>query len=409
VASERTDAEECADNGHDADGPDRADEDRRGRRWPWLLLALAILVAAGGGYWLLSRPGDTGSETAGTPAPLVAVTEVVATDTITLRQTGFLRASDAVEVAPERTERIVRVADAFSPGTRVAEGDLLLRLDATSAEAALQSARARVAQAEAARAETRITLDRQQELRRENVVSEAALEDAQVALARAEADLAMAEAELSRAELALDDTVLRAPFDAIVTQESASVGQLVQAGTTLGRLVATDSAEIEMGVLATDLAPAGGASGLAGTTVALRDPATGRDLGEGRVASVLPEIDARTRTVRLLVRVPDPFADPAALRLGQLVELSLRLSVEEAPALSVAAEALKGGDTLWQVSDGALSRRTVEVLSRDGDTVTLRAEGLADGDSVLLSDLAAPADGLEVRVADGDTRLAEGG
>jgi hypothetical protein len=83
--------------------------------------------------------------------------------------------------------------------------------------------------------------------------------------------------------------------------------------------------------------------------------------------------------------------------------------VVDAPALSVAAEALKGGDTLWQVSDGALSRHAVEVLSREGDTVTLRAEGLSEGDRVLLSDLAAPVDGLAVRVADEDTRLAEGG
>lgn len=391
---------------------DRSPGDRRrSSRWPWLILAAVLLVAAGGGYWLLSRPSDTaGASTAGTSAPLVEVTEVRATDGIVLRQTGFVRASDAVEVVPQMTERIVEVAPAFAVGNRIAEGEVLIRLDATSAEADLEAARARVAQAVAARDEARITLNRQQELRRENVVSEAALEDARVALARAEADVAMAEAERARAALALDDTVLRAPFDAIVTAETASVGQLVQAGASLGRLAATDFAEIEMGLLQSDLAPAGDTEGLVGAPVALADPATGRDLGDGSIAAILPEIDARTRTVRLLVRVPAPFENGAtSMRLGELVELALELSVKDGPVLSVRSEAVKGGDTLWQVADGALARVPVEILSRDGETVSLRAEGLSDGDLVMLSDLTAPAEGLAVRVPEDAMQVAEGG
>ncbi|MEM9754744.1 MAG: efflux RND transporter periplasmic adaptor subunit [Pseudomonadota bacterium] len=389
--------------------PSRTDG-QRPRRWSWLLLAAALLVAAGGGYWWLSAPSATGTETAAAPAPLIEVTDVAATEAIVLRQTGFVRASDAVEVVPQVTERIVEVAPAFTVGNRVTEGEVLIRLDATSAEASYAAARARVAQAAAARNEARITLNRQQELRRENVVSEATLEDAQVALARAEADLAMAEAERSRAALTLDDTELRAPFDAIVTAETASVGQLVQAGASLGRLVSTDTVEIEMGVLQSDLAPGGGTDHVVGVPVALVDPATGGDLGEGHVAVVLPEIDARTRTVRLLVRVPRPFhSDTASVRLGELVELVLRLPVEDGPALSVRSEAVKGGDTLWQVVDGTLVRIPVEVLSYDGETVSLRAEGLTDGDRVMLSDLAAPADGLAVRTPEDAMHVAEGG
>lgn len=378
------------------------------RRWPWLVVAAVLLALGGGGYWLLSRTAETGGQTAGVSAPLVEVTTVTSVDHVVLRQTGFVRATDSVEVAPQATERIVDVASAFSVGNRVAQGDILVRLDATSAEADLQAARARTAQAEAARNEARITLSRQEELRSENVVSEAALEDAQVALARANADLAMAEAELSRASLAIDDTVLRAPFDGLVTTETASVGQLVQPGTSLGRLVATDSAEIEMGLLQSDIAPTGEAAALAGTTVALEDPATGRDLGEGRVVSVVPQIDTRTRTLRLLVRVPSPFDRSPVLRLGELVEMRFEAPIEDGPAFRVRSEAVKGGNTLWRVADGMLEHVPIEVLSRDDDTISVRAQQLSDGDLVMLSDLAAPSDGLEVRMAENDMRVAEG-
>ncbi|MEO0893640.1 MAG: efflux RND transporter periplasmic adaptor subunit [Pseudomonadota bacterium] len=382
-------------------------------KWFWLLIAALFMVAAGGAYWWLSRSSDAGAASTTQPAPLIETTEIKEADDIILRQTGFVRAADAVEVVPQITERIVEISAAFAEGNRVTRGDPLIRLDATSAEADNAAAQARVKQAEAALNEARITLNRQEQLRRESVVSEAALEDAQVALARAQADLAMANAEQSRAELTLGDTVLNAPFDAIVTSETASVGQLVQAGASLGRLVAIDKFEVEMGVLQAELAPAMSSqdtSALIGTSVGLIDPATGRDLGEGRVAAVLPEIDTRTRTVRLLVHVPRPFdgAD-VSVRLGELVELAIALPVENGPALSVRAEAIKGGDTLWRVSDGTLSRVPIEILSRDGATVSLRADGLTAGDRVMLSDLAAPAEGLAVRVPDATMQTAQGG
>jgi RND family efflux transporter MFP subunit len=373
-----------------------------GAGWLWAMLAVALLAAGGGGYWWMTRSAGDEAATQSPPPPLVETVALAQADTITLRQTGFVRASGAVVVTPQLTERIVRVADGFSAGARVAEGAVLVELDATSAQADLDAARARIAQAEAARNEAALTRDRQAALQREDVASEAAFEDAQVALARAEADLAVARAESARAALALDDTVLRAPFDAIVAEERASVGQLVQAGAQLGRLVATEAVEIEMGLSQAELAPALGdefrADRLAGRDVTLHDPASGRSLGQGRVEALLPEIAAGTRTLRLRIRVPAPFdQEGAALRLGELVAMRLDLPLADGPALRVRAEAVKGGDTLWQVADGALARHPVQVLSRSGDHVTLRADSLDPAARVMLSDLSAPMDGLAVR------------
>ncbi|ABV95630.1 efflux transporter (plasmid) [Dinoroseobacter shibae DFL 12 = DSM 16493] len=386
--------------------PSKADH---GRKWPWLVLVATLLLLAGGGYWWLSQPAERRSGGDATQSPLVRATTLEATDHVILHQTGFVRASDAVEVVPQITERIVEIAPSFDVGQRVVQGTLLIRLDARVAEANLRTAEARLAQAEAALEETRISLERQQKLHVEQVISEAALDDAQVAQSRAEADVAMAEAELARAEIALNDTQLRAPFDAIVTRENASLGQLVQAGNSIGQLVATDHAEVRMGLLPSDLSVLGQAAAARGLSVTVSDPATGRTLRTGKVGAIVPAIDTATRTVTLIVDIPDPFAEgESSVRIGELVELSLRVPLGAPPALRVAAEALKGGDTLWRISDGQLERRDVYVLSRTDSTVTLRGEALSQGDKVLLSDLAAPADGDTVRVAADAMQVARG-
>lgn len=379
------------------------------RQWPWFVVAALILVAAGGGYWWLSQPQKQTETASGPQAPLVRATDVQATDAVVLRQTGFVQASDAVDVVPQMIERIVEIGPSFAVGTIVSEGDLLVRLDATGAEANRRSAQARLSQAEAALAEARVSLDRQTELARENVVSQAALDNAQVAYARAEADTAVAEAEVARAALASDDAELRAPFDAIVTEERASIGQLVQAGASIGRLVAINAVEIEMGLLPADLALLEEASDAVGLSVMISDPDTGQELREGEVVAIVPALNAETRTIGLLVRVRNPFIGNAPpLRIGALVDLALPVPLDGRAALQVAAEALKGGDTLWSVTDGQLSPHSVTVLSREGDMVNVRAEGLAAGDPVLLSDLAAPAEGDAVRVAEDTVQIAEG-
>lgn len=384
-------------------------DDRGHRKWPRFVLAALILMAAGGGYWWVLQPAERTLQDSTPQAPLVRATELRATDSVVLRQTGFVRASDAIDVMPQMSERIIEIGPAFAVGETVAQGDLLVRLAATGTRANLRAAEARLSQANASLAEARVTLARQQELAQEQVVSEAALDNAQVTFARARADAEVAEAEAERAALALRDTDLRAPFDAVVTEESASIGQLLQPGASIGRLVATDAVEIEMGLLPNDLAVLGRASRAVGLPVTVSDPATGRVLREAEVTAIVPALNTATRTVGLVVRVTNPFSDDApSLRIGELVDLALEVPLDDDPALQVAAEALKGGETIWSIAEGRLSGHEVDVLARDGAMVTLRAEGLRDGDAVLLSDLAAPADGDAVRVADGDMQLAEG-
>jgi RND family efflux transporter MFP subunit len=389
----------------------RTDESsgERPRRWPWLLAGLAILALGAAAFWYLTRPDATG-EAATTQAPLVRVAQARPVEELTITQTGFVRPRAEVAVSPEISGRIAAVADRFTLGARVAEGALLLRLDDATFEADVAQGEAAVEQAKAALAEAEVNRERQAQLEEEGFAAEQRLQQALVRVARAEADLARAQAELTGARQRLEDTAVRAPFDALVTQEAAAVGQLVQPGTVIGRLIAADSVRVQMGLLPGDLDLLGAADAALGREIRLFGTGPqGAALGTGTVIDIDPRIEEQTRTVALVVEVPDPFDGPGTrpLRIGELVELRLPVTPPGGTALVLPPEALKGGDTLWRVADGRLQRLAPTVLRRAEGRIAVTAEGLSAGDRVMLSDLPATAEGVKVRVAQGAREGAE--
>jgi RND family efflux transporter MFP subunit len=381
---------------HDRDEP-QARERRRG--WLWALASVAVLAAGGAVFAVLTLAG--GQEGGQEPEPpLVQAVTVERAELLILTQTAFVRPRREVTVAPEVSGRIAEVGENFRLGARVEEGDLLVRLEQERFEAQLARGEAAVEQARAALAEARVNRDRQQELKERDFASEAALQQSIVGVARAEADLATARAQLADARIALEDTTLSAPFDALVTEESAAVGQLVQAGSAVGTLVGAEAAEAFMGLTPGDLEVLGEPEQALGGRVLVRAvDRPGAVLRRGVVVDVDPRIVADTRTVALVVRIPRPFeADPRPLRVDELVELSLPVSLENRNALRLPPEAVKDTATVWRIADGALERVEADVIDRGEGRVVVEGDGLGAGDLVMLSDLPAPFDGKRVRV-----------
>lgn len=305
----------------------------------------------------------------------------------------------------EVTGRIAEVGDTFALGESVSRGDLLIRLESESFEADVARAEASVAQAEAQLAQANVDRDRQEELEARDVASEAALQQAIVAVAAAEADLAAARANRTQAEIALDDTVVRAPFDALVTAENASVGALVQAGTEVGRLVGSRAVRLLMGLTPGDLAVLGDPALAVGGRILVRATDGPADvIAQGVVTEVDPRVQADTRTVSLVVEVSDPFSGPGrGLRIDELVALELPVSLENREAVEVPPEAIKGRTMVWRIEDGTLRRTAVDVVDRFEGRVVLAGGALSPGDRVMVSDLVAPFDGKAVRVEGDET------
>lgn len=191
--------------------------------------ALALLAAACGGG---------GSE--GPPAPVVTVAEPVRRDVTGFADfNGTTRAIESAEVRA-RVSGILESIE-FTPSTLVNEGDLLFvieraqyQAERNEAEAALRSARARLALAES-------DLERVTMAARTDAVSEQDVDRATAQRDEAAAQVLSAQARLDRAELELGYTLVRSPIDGQVSRNLVDVGNLVGLGeptllTTVNRM-----------------------------------------------------------------------------------------------------------------------------------------------------------------------------
>ena len=133
-------------------------------------------------------------------------------------------------------------------------------------------------------------------------------------LKAAQAELNRVEVQIAAAKLALSRTEVRAPFDGYVRGESVDVGQYVTAGQTVGRLFASDAVEVVVPVsdASAALIPglwklrAGDSSRRVTTRVTARFDEKVY-AWRGYVDRAEVSIDEQTRTIDVIVRVPNPF------------------------------------------------------------------------------------------------------
>ncbi|MEN8175053.1 MAG: efflux RND transporter periplasmic adaptor subunit, partial [Pseudomonadota bacterium] len=112
-------------------------------------------------------------------------------------------------------------------GQRVKRDEVLVRLDPRDFEIALDGARAELKGARAAADKAAIEQGWTEELYDRGLISENERRDAELKLTAAEAQAAVAQARVARAELDLERSVLRAPFDGVVTAVTAWPGMVV--------------------------------------------------------------------------------------------------------------------------------------------------------------------------------------
>jgi RND family efflux transporter MFP subunit len=226
----------------------------------------ALAVAAA--FWLFRSKADDvkPAAVAAAPAP-PARTVVGAGDGTVLNGSGYVTARREATVSSKITGKVAEVL--VEEGTRVAEGQVLARLDDTNVTASLLLARAQRDSARKALEETRVRLresdqdfERQAALIRSNVAAQADFDHAQAAalalrakLEAQQADVAVAERSIGVWERQLDDTVIRAPFPGVVTSKNAQPGEMISPMSSGGftrtgicTIVDMDSLEIEIDV-----------------------------------------------------------------------------------------------------------------------------------------------------------------
>ena len=326
---------------------------------------------------------------------------------------GTVRPSAEIDVAPQVGGRVVWVDPGFQSGGRVEAGRTLFRIEEADylsrlreAEANLAARRAALLEEEEraaiARAQYEMYSRRQGDGDSPPAAGPLALREPQLEAARAA--LKRDEARLADAELALSRTRVTAPFDGFVRHESVDAGQIVSPGERVGRLFAADAVEVVVPLSGAgaalipglwELRPGDGDRRVAARVAARYGG--GRHAWEGYVDRGETSLDERTRTIDVIVRVPDPFSAGAGfppLLVGDFVEVEIQ-GLAPDDYFTVPRAALQAGDEVWTVKDGAVGIVPVRVLQRADDEVFVTGD-LESGAAVVTGGIRFATEGLRV-------------
>ena len=337
---------------------------------------------------------------------------------------GTVRPRAEINVAPQVGGQVVWVDPGFQSGGRMEEGQTLFRIDETDYQYRVQEAEANLAARNVAFLEEQersaIALD-QYRLFSERQGSGGASTDASPLTLRepqldaARAALQRDEARLADANLALSRTHVKAPFTGFVRDEAVAVGQIVAPGEPVGRLFAADAAEVNVSLSHADaiLIPGlwelhgGGSGARVSARVVARYGETGYSW-EGYVDRGEASLDEQTRTVDVVVRVPNPYSAGVAvegpelaggtppLLVGEFVDVEIE-GVSPDRYFRAPRAALQPGNEVWAVTgDGVVSIVPVQVLQRANDEVFLTG-ALQDGQAVITGGVRFATEGMLVQ------------
>ncbi len=341
------------------------------RRWLWAGGAVAVL-AAGAGLALTTgvfkakavapqtQAGKDGKD--GKPdVPLEFATREVVQPTLA-RLPGVVEFSGPL-VAPQTAMLRARaggtlLALSVAEGSRVTAGQPIGRIEladlasrVAERNANLESARARLAQAER-------TFANDERLASQQFISTSALDNSRAALETARAALDAAQASLDTTRVGLRDATLVAPISGIVAKRHVVPGEKVAAEQQLLTIVDLQKLELA-GAVGTHevgrIAP--------GMQVQVQVEGTPQPV-TGHIARIAPAAEPGTRSIGVTIGLENP---KESFRAGQYA-LARATLADESDRLTLPAAAVgntSGQDHVWVIESGVLARRAVTLGRKD--------------------------------------------
>lgn len=401
-----------------------------------------LIVAAGVGVAVVlvkTKPEPKKSEKPKHTVPVEVHVVKQSTQPLEVLANGTVIAAQEVILQPEVTGRVVWKAPELVPGGRLKKGEPLLRIDPRDYAAAVEQQRAQLEARRLAYEQEksrRVIAEREWELFGDGGAPDAEPDALGRALAlrkpqmrSAKASLNAANAALDQSRLALSRTLISAPFNAFVQSENVDVGQLVSPNAQLARIVGTDAFWVQVSVPVEKLPwiQVPGLNAEKGASVkVLQQVGDGVVEREGKVIRLYGDLDPVGRLARVLVEVLDPLSvdepvkatdvregeaasAPSAMPL--LLGAYVRVKIEAGQiddVMEVPRSALHEGNEVYVVdAENKLRTKRPKVVWRREDSVLMRG-GLRSGDRVIVSQLATPLEGMDVRINEGQPAASAG-
>jgi HlyD family secretion protein len=335
-----------------------------------------------------------------------------------LNASGYVTPRRRATIAAKITARVLDVL--VDEGLKVAEGQVLARLDDSDARRRLQAVStardataAAIANLEVNLANAERELKRQRELEQSGFaavqareLAETAVDGLRAQIQAAREQVKAADAEIGVAQQDVDNCTVRAPFDGIVVSKDAQIGEMVSpisAGggftrTGIATIVDMASLEIEVDVNESYIARVKPDQKVEATLDAYPDWRI-----PSKVRTVIPTADRQKATVK--VRISFDKLDPRILpdmgvKVAFLAEESPEAGKVAAPRALIPQAAVREGDgkkVVFVIRNNRLERRAVALGGNRGTDVEIMA-GVSQGDTVLVKGPEGLREGQRVKV-----------
>ncbi|MGO4576467.1 efflux RND transporter periplasmic adaptor subunit [Cupriavidus sp. 2TAF22] len=379
----------------------------RRRRWvPYAAIALVIAAVAGIAVRLTAPQAvETATVTSAYPSQNYTM----------LNATGYVVPQRKAAVGSKAQGRLEWLG--VLEGSRVKQDEIIARIESRDVEASLAQASAQVGVAQAnfelqvaelKDAET--SLRRSETLLVPQAISTAQYEadlarynKARASVGSARAAIASAQANARVAQVAVNQTVIRAPFDGVVLIKHANVGDNItpfsSASDTKGAVVTI--ADMETLEVEADVAESNIGKISVDQPCELQLDALPALRMEGRVSRIVPTVDRSKATVLVKVRFVDRDARVLPDMSAKIAFLSKPVSPQDRqPLVAVQPGAIveRGGRKVaFVVKDGMVREVAVTTGARLGDLVAVG--GVAPGDVLVLAPGDKIRDGAKVTLA----------
>ncbi|MFZ6820387.1 efflux RND transporter periplasmic adaptor subunit [Undibacterium sp. Ji22W] len=318
-----------------------------------------------------------------------------------LTASGYVVAQRRAAVASKATGRLIWLN--VREGSKVKQGEIIAKLDASDVQAAIAAVQANVRQTEAVVAQSNVELvnaeadlKRAQGLQAQGFISIQAMDAAlkrvnaaKAAVTSAQASVAVARSQLRVQQVNQDFTEIRAPFDGVVLNKNANVGDII---TPFSNAAGSQGAVVTMADMTTleveaDVSESNLAKATIGQPVEITLDALPDSRFRGNIAGIVPTVDRAKATVMTKIRFEK--LDPRILP-----EMSAKVTIlsqaatdaEQKPVLAINPKTVierQGKKVVFRLKDDQLEMINVSMGRKIGDNQEVTAN-LQSGDKLVL-------------------------
>lgn len=374
-----------------------------------IVIPVLVIVAGGSISWAIAtyRP-PLKSALPESEIPVVQVIRVEPRSVkLNIHSQGVVIPRTEIDLVPEVAGQIIQLHPSLVAGGFFKMNDVLLTIDPRDYDYALAEARARIAEAErqVAMEEAQAEQARQEwQVLGEGDPTPLTMREPQLAEARAK--LKAAQADMMKARVQRSRCEWRAPFTGRVRKMRIGLGQYVQPGEKLGRLYATDVAQVRL-PLTTDqfahldiLLDHRNRQPESAPKVILNAEFAGlRPRWEGRIIRAEGALDEETGLLHAVAEVPEPYAKKTGqppLMPGLFVKAEIE-GREQPGVFVLPPDAVSSAQEVALIDENdQLHIQPVTILYSEPDRILVR-EGLKPGDRVAVSRIDIPIQGMKVQ------------